>query len=90
MFRPMKDYNKRTKCPDCGSKAKRLISCPTIYAEGIVRVSYALGVNPEQVKSGEVFKTHPGAEFDKDGNMIIHSRQEKLRRLKERGWVEYE
>lgn len=94
VVRSMKDWNKTTKCPNCQATATKLISCPTVYAEGILRVSYALGVDPSQIP--EARKIHPGAEFTKDGHMIIHGRQEKLKRMKERSkatgvkWDEYE
>lgn len=82
VVKPMQDYDKEENCPQCGSPAIKLISCPTVYAEGIVRLSYALGVHPAQIP--EARKIHPGAEFTPEGHMIIHGRQEKLKRMKER------
>jgi hypothetical protein len=54
------------------------------------RLSTALGVHPSQIESGEVFKLHPGAKFDRDGNMILKNRAEQKQRLRERGWVNYD
>jgi putative FmdB family regulatory protein len=85
---PMSEYDKDTPCPECGAVATRLISCPTVYAENICRVSQALGVHPSQIP--EARKIHPGAEFTADGAMKIKDRTEKLKRLKERNWVEYD
>lgn len=82
VMKSMKDSDTPEACPECGSPAKKLISCPTVYADGMVRVSYALGVHPKQIP--EARKIHPGAEFTPEGHMIIHNRAEKLRRLKER------
>lgn len=55
----------------------------------IVRYPPALAVLPGQLVEAQ--KTHPGAKFvwkDKAWHMEIKTRQEKLKRLKERGWVE--
>jgi len=54
------------------------------------RVSMALGVDQSQIDSGEAESVHPGAKYDKNGSMIIGSRAEKKKRLKERNWVEYD
>lgn len=55
-----------------------------------VRYSYSLGCRPSQLK--EMQKLHPGAKFVKRGHgyvMEIKNRQEKLQRMKERGFVEF-
>ena len=51
------------------------------------RVSTALGVHPSQIADGSVFKTHPGAEFNANGDMVMKNRSEQKQRLKEKGWV---
>ncbi len=51
------------------------------------RVSTALGVHVSQIADGSVFKTHPGATFNKNGDMILKNRAEQKQRLKERNWV---
>lgn len=92
------DENPPHKCPECGSKTYQLkfvkqepkkeelinIDCTM---QNRVRVSTSLGVAPNQIEAAR--KIHPGAEFTKDGDMIIHNRVEKKRRVKERGWQEY-
>lgn len=52
------------------------------------RVSSALGVDPSQIADGSVFKIHPGAKFNANGDMILKDRGEQKQRLKERGWVD--
>ena len=51
------------------------------------RVSSALGVHVSQIADGSVFKTHPGATFNENGDMILKNRAEQKQRLKERKWV---
>lgn len=51
------------------------------------RVSSALGVHPSQIADGSVFKIHPGAKFNKNGDMILKNRSEQKQRLRERNWV---
>lgn len=52
------------------------------------RVSTALGVHPSQITDGSVFKIHPGARFNKNGDMILKDLGEQKQRLKERNWVD--
>lgn len=54
------------------------------------RISTALGVHVSQIESGEVYKVHPGARFTPDGYMILKNRGEQKRRLRERGWRNYD
>lgn len=56
-----------------------------------VRYSYSLGCRPWQLEA--MRKLHPGAKFVKKGKgyvMEIKNRQEKLQRMKERGYEEYD
>jgi len=82
-------------CEICGKRAKRLVSTANIDADRI-RISKALKLHPDEIKDGTAARIHPGAEFTKDGSMIIRSRREKLQRMRERSqydkreWVEYE
>ena len=89
-YRPMKDSKKPFTCP-CG---KTLTFDDRDYTIGknVVcgdkeRVSSALGVHVSQIADGSVFKTHPGARFNANGDMIMKNRAEQKQRLKERGWV---
>jgi len=70
----MKDAPSEVKC-ECGGVAR----------------SWSLGINPDDPKQlAAAKKRHPGAEFNKRGQMKIHNRVEKLRRMKEAGVEEYE
>jgi len=51
------------------------------------RVSSALGVHVSQIADGSVFKIHPDAKFNPNGDMILSSRSEQKQRLRERGWI---
>lgn len=80
----------------CGSVATRIFSAVHTDMVENVRYSMALKVHPDEVRDGTANRMHPGAEFTPDGTMVIHSRKEKLKRMKERSaatgqqWVEYE
>lgn len=87
----MKDMPHTAPC-ECGGTMGRTFSsgnAPNLDVEH-VRYSLALGMNPEQIASGEAARIHPGAEFDSRGLMKIHNRAEKLKRIKERGLRELE
>lgn len=81
----MKDMPHEIDCT-CGSKMYRSFGagCFNVDADN-VRFSLALGMNPEQISSGEAQRVHPGAEFDELGRMKISNRAEKLKRMRERG-----
>jgi hypothetical protein len=55
------------------------------------RYSWSLGVaNPnDPVQMAEALKTHPGAEFDGLGRMLIKNRKEILQRMKEANFEEF-
>jgi len=91
-FRPISNRNEPISCKNCGGEGKRHIESEldgiNIIAEN-VRVSRSLAMPIDKVKSGEAFKTHPGADFGKPNRggmcpMTIHSRNEKMQRIKER------
>lgn len=88
-FEIMQNSQNDQECPDCSGVGKRIISqCSTDLKEN-PRWSKALGVHPKQVASGEAYKVHPGATFNsKNGDMLISSRKEKLKRCAERGLTE--
>lgn len=78
------------KC-SCGSKKRpRQDFTPRgkIVTGDKQRVSTALGVHVSQIASGEAEKIHPGATYDRDGNMLIKNYAEKKQRLRERNWVD--
>ncbi len=90
-IRQVTNRNKTFDCLECDGLMQRAIGleCPGVISEGNIRISRSLAVPVNQIKSGDAFKTHPGAEFGKPNiagmcPMIINSRSEKLRRIKER------
>lgn len=93
-LRQMCDSNKPSVCKKCGGVAERAIGfeSPGIISEGNIRISRSLAQPIDKVKSGEAFKIHPGADFNKPNragmcSMNINSRSEKLRRIKERSKI---
>jgi NAD-dependent SIR2 family protein deacetylase len=79
------------ECEHCGGETEQSFQIGNHVSTGDKeRLSTALGVHPSQIESGEVFKLHPGAKFDRDGNMILRNRAEQKQRLRERGWVNYD
>ncbi len=89
-------------CPVCGSGSCRIVFRTHTKVQSVscnidgtsrnnVRHSYSLGCRPWQLEKMQ--KLHPGARFVKKGKgyvMEIKSRQEKLQRMKERGYEEYD
>jgi putative FmdB family regulatory protein len=90
--------NQDIPCPLCGEPSPRnvgaeLSDCSDFSATcgDHVRYSRSLGCVPKQLE--EARRLHPGAEFvrlpgDKMYRMVIHNRNEKLQRMKERGMEE--
>lgn len=83
-FAKMDDFEKDQSCT-CGGIGKRIISNASTDLVRNVRISKSLGLHPKQIASGEAEKLHPGAKWTPKGDLIIHSRKEKLQRMKERG-----
>jgi putative FmdB family regulatory protein len=72
----------------CGARMRKIVSQVNTDLEQNVRFSNSMGVSPRQVKEAE--RLYPGSEYAPDGRLIIHSRKEKLERMKQRGYVEFE
>lgn len=87
--------NEAVECPSCKGPSERNVEaeCSGSHQDQCdhTRASWSLGVcnpkNPEEMKAAH--ERHPGAEFDGLGRMIIHNRKEKLQRMKEAGFIEY-
>lgn len=75
-------------CPECGRKAKKIISLPNTDLKENIRYSSAMGVNPRQIP--QAMKTYPGSEYDHKGRLKVTSRKDKLKKAKERGLSELE
>jgi putative FmdB family regulatory protein len=76
-------------CPGCNGPASRNIEEECAGRKQIpehTRLSKAMGVNPEQIP--EAMKAYPGSEYTPNGDLIIHSRQHKLKEMKRRGMEE--
>lgn len=86
-FRPMKECRNPQVC-ECGEKMDRDYTIGSHVPCGDKeRISTALGVHVSQIASGEAEKIHPGAVFNRNGDMILKNRAEQKQRLRERGWV---
>jgi putative FmdB family regulatory protein len=100
-FSLVEHRDKTRKCNSCLGPAcrniKKQLQSSKVCQPDNVRFSWALGVcnpnNPEEMRIAH--EVHPGAEFDGLGRMVIHNRQEKMLRMKEKSksigteWVEY-
>ncbi len=95
-FSTISRRNEPQPCPKCEKAAPRDVEkelareVDTRQFEDHTRLSWSLGINPDnpaEVAAAHV--RHPGAEFTDKGQMVIHNRQEKLQRMKERGYIEY-
>jgi putative FmdB family regulatory protein len=81
------DPEQYIKCK-CGSRKKKMISLPNTDLKNNERFSNVMGVNPRQIKEAE--KRFPGSKYTPDGRLIINSRQDKKKKMKERGLTELE
>ena len=84
------DRHEKKTPPTCECSGKMEITFRAMNSLGggqKERVSTALGVHVSQIKDGSVFKIHPGARFNKRGDMILKDLGEQKQRLKERNWV---
>ena len=89
-FESMAKCEEDQECIACGGSGQRLLSLANTDLVNNVRISRSMGLNPKQIASGEAERLHPGATWTPKGDMIIHSRKEKLQRMKERGMCEFE
>ncbi len=90
-LRPMKESKDDCPCP-CGEiltfEDRDYTQKRTNAPADCPRVSTALGVHPSQIADGSIFETHPGAEFNPNGDMLLKNLSEQKQRLRERGWVD--
>ena len=75
-------------CGTCGKRARKIISLPSTDLKENIRFSSTMGVNPDQIPAA--IQRFPGSQYTKDGRLIIHNRKEKLQRVKERGYIEFD
>jgi putative FmdB family regulatory protein len=88
LFR-VKEKKTPVPCNECGKKTEITFQNPRGLQGGSKeRISTALGVHVSQIKDGSVFKVHPGARFNHNGDMILKDLGEQKQRLRERGWVD--
>lgn len=89
-LRSMRERNDERLC-SCGKEMERDFTIGrTTQPANCERISTALGVHISQIESGEVYKVHPGARFTPQGYMILENRGEQKKRLKERGWRNFD
>jgi len=93
-----KDYTGRLPkcCPDCGSKSFRVRYNPKDKLENeFVNITYSenerwstsMGVPENQVN--DFRKRFPNSTYSDDGRLLIKNRPDKLRQMKERGFIEH-
>ena len=86
VVRPMKDYDKPVVC-ECGQDMQRIISLPSTDMVNNVRYSNSMGVNPKRI--AEMERRYPDSRYTPDGRLIVNSRKDKMKKLKQRGLVEF-
>ncbi len=88
LFGP-KEEKTPVECAECGGKTELTFQIRGSRICGDKeRISTALGVQPSQIADGSVFKVHPGARFNHNGDMILKDLGEQKQRLRERNWVD--
>jgi putative FmdB family regulatory protein len=82
-----KDYEKPIDC-ECGGIMRRIITLPSTDIVENKRYSSVMGVNPSKI--AESMRKYPGSVYTPDGRLVVNNRKDKLKKLRERGMVEYE
>lgn len=84
---PMSKSSQPQKC-ECGGTAVKIYTNSRIDATMVdnERWSWALGVNEDQIP--EFQQKFPDWKFDSQGRVLVKNRQDKLKKLKQRGFVE--
>jgi len=87
--------NEPVACPNCGNLGYRdveyeLQTCGNFdeTTKEHVRYSSSMGCNPKQIP--EMERKYPGSRYTPDGRLEIIGRKDKLRKLRQRGMVEFE
>jgi len=83
----MKDSDTPVQCV-CGQRMKRIISLPNTDLVNNVRYSSSMGVNPKRIPESE--RMYPGSRYTPDGRLIVNNRKDKLMKMAQRGYVEFE
>ena len=76
------------KCERCGKKMIKVYGEFNTDIINRTRYSNSMGVNPRQIP--EAMRVYPGSEYTLDGRLIVNSRKDKLKKMKQRGLVEFE
>lgn len=77
------------RCNTCRKPATRSLSLERAgKTDCVVRVRYsdAMGINPDMIP--EAMKKFPDSNYLPDGRLIVRSRADKKKKMKERGLVE--
>ena len=83
----MKDSETSVLC-ECGQTMYKIISLPSTDLVNNVRYSNSMGVNPKRIT--EMERKYPGSRYTPDGRLIVNSRKDKLKKIKERRMAEIE
>ena len=85
VYAPMKDSAQVHMC-ECGQKMCKVITMPNTDLVHNERYSSSMGVNPKRIR--EMEQRYAGSRYTPDGRLIVTSRKDKLRKMKERGLTE--
>jgi putative FmdB family regulatory protein len=86
-FAMMADCDKPITC-ECGGQMDRFFSQAATSIAAKERFSTVMGVAPKQIE--KAMGMYPGSEYTNDGRLIVKSRNDKMRKMAQRGFVEYE
>ena len=75
------------KCERCNLPARKMVSRVNTDLTNNERYSNSMGVNPRQIPEAE--RLYPGSRYTPDGRLIVMSRKDKLRKIKQRNLIEF-
>lgn len=77
-------------CPQCGAYCRRNRSAEYVHTDCMdhPRWSEAMGVNPDQIP--EAMRRFPGSTYDSEGRLLVKNRADKKKKMKERGYIEFD
>lgn len=87
-FYPHCSPAKRPTCPTCKKKSRRNYRKEAKYTDCVDRPRWsdAMGVHPDQIP--EAMRRFPGSQYNSEGQLLVESRADKKKKMKERGYVE--
>jgi len=84
-----KDFTRYMSCPGCGKQAeKNFGGAKVVVFSEKERFSIAMGVHPSQIPAA--MRAYPGSEYNEKGYLRVRGRTDKKKKMKQRGYIEYD